>query len=61
MNFNLATEVNSIEGVVSYLLNNLPGFATNSGVALSLRDYYTAETCNATFAALNNPRARRRG
>ena len=55
MSFNLAAKVNNIEGVTSFLMNNLSDLATTATVTTTLSNYYSSTTCDATFARRSNP------
>ena len=55
MSFNLVSKVNHLEGITSYIVDNMAELAANGSGGLPAGNYYTSETCDATFARILNP------
>ena len=55
MSFNLVSKVNHLEGITSYIVDNMAELAANGSGGLPTGNYYTSDTCDATCARILNP------
>ena len=55
MSFNIVAKVNHIEGITSYIVDNLAELAANGSGGLPSGDYYTSDICDATLRVLTAP------